>query len=767
MTTTPAEEELHTLPVVVQRTAQGGVQIGEVTYQRPFSQYGMQVEQAIRGLLEASTLTSTIKTKEQHWQDQSFWLVELGLAHRSFVAFPATPVNTATSTTSSNENSVVNPHLEKSLNALHQAHKVYDRLRQHHHHQRRRSLTSNDESLASNDDALDAATTTAEEEQQWLLLLQETQVALANVHFHLGESYILHPQLDQRALGHYRESERLFRDLIEQNRGETTSTTTTMTTKLTNSQRRSKSVFLSYDTADLHYHWAESCLQLGIFLLNQHQTNLEEELLQQNGVDATAAIGVSSSMTSIALSSKSEGKATTMTTTTRRTTRTNVGGTTMAQQQQLQQHQQQLMQLNEMIKNAKEANSLLEKAITVYRTQLEGLPALNDSRTQNARSSQYRDDDLEQEEETIYVYKMKLATALHHSATALTFLSTSSLSSTPATSSSSTLLRQGLERQDEALELYRQVLSHVEKKKANDYSGSDPENALVATDLIFSIANSLYSLSDLHLQLGQYDQAQSRYEETMNWYLQYEQELPPPTALDRDQQALFLEGDGTLEAYELALEQYHEQMQNEASDRRLESESNHRRTSVGGGRDDDELMDPDGDGSSWILDSNGDETYEGDLHATLGTLRMARGDVELAMGHYDQAVRLYRSSAFLSGDEEDRSVADVHFNWATALFRAGQYKQSAVLHGQALEGYRKVVGEGKNPLTEGLLGDDGEDYLEGLGMVHEDGSALASSDVGVDTNGSNDGASEQPAVPLIDLSMFQHSMLNATTGDEL
>jgi len=41
---------------------------------------------------------------------------------------------------------------------------------------------------------------------------------------------------------------------------------------------------------------------------------------------------------------------------------------------------------------------------------------------------------------------------------------------------------------------------------------------------------------------------------------------------------------------------------------------------------------------------------------------------------------------------------------AAAYFQNGEYRKSAESHGDAMETYKAVVGEGKNPLLEGLLG---------------------------------------------------------------
>jgi tetratricopeptide (TPR) repeat protein len=96
-----------------------------------------------------------------------------------------------------------------------------------------------------------------------------------------------------------------------------------------------------------------------------------------------------------------------------------------------------------------------------------------------------------------------------------------------------------------------------------------------------------------------------------------------------------------------------------------------------------------------------DDGYEGDLHTSIATLYMARGDNSeniLAASHLEQAVRLYE----LSGEQDGQNMATAKFNLSILHARNGDYLASAQLHSEALDIFRAVVGEGVNPMGMGV-----------------------------------------------------------------
>ena len=100
-----------------------------------------------------------------------------------------------------------------------------------------------------------------------------------------------------------------------------------------------------------------------------------------------------------------------------------------------------------------------------------------------------------------------------------------------------------------------------------------------------------------------------------------------------------------------------------------------------------------------------DDGYEGDLHASLGALLLADGDAVLAAVHLMEAVRLYE----FAGDVDGQNMASVKFNLSALYLQNGEYRESARLHGEALDLFRQFHGEGADLL--GAMGQLGLDEI--------------------------------------------------------
>lgn len=256
---------------------------------------------------------------------------------------------------------------------------------------------------------------------------------------------------------------------------------------------------------------------------------------------------------------------------------------------------------------------------------------------------------------------------------------------------------------EEAVTLYKSSL--------NGMDASNPERK----NAISGVAESLYSLSDGYLQAAKYEDAKSRYRDTMNWYKTHN--LAPPAVSDLP----ILDADGALESAEQELQDYTTML-------------------FGGG----ELQIPNDNIRPGEAIYEADEWYEADLHATLGALRMARNEMHLAINHLAEAIERYSRDPELG-----RPLADAKLNLAMAYFKQGEYEQSIEAHEDALDDYRRVVREGKNPLMDGL-----EDLLEQQGLNRDHLKAAGGAG---DTN------------HVIDVSAYQASILNKTVAskDEL
>jgi tetratricopeptide (TPR) repeat protein len=263
-------------------------------------------------------------------------------------------------------------------------------------------------------------------------------------------------------------------------------------------------------------------------------------------------------------------------------------------------------------------------------------------------------------------------------------------------------LEVGAKYMEEALTVYR---SHIH---AHHFSATEAEDTKIAVSEVY------YSLAETYLQLGRYHDSKDRYRQgsksvlsfvfvdpftsalraisnrfcffpnVVAWNELYNIEQPP-------EESLILEGFGdatdAIEEYERVLHEYEELRGGGADD------------GMGGGQFVDEI-------TGEILDR--DDGYEGDLHSGLGSLYMAKGDYVLAASHLTEAVRLYE----LSGEQQERSMADAKFNLSILHLRNGAYMESANLYSEALDIYEAVTVEGENPL-------DGMDASELLTALQE------------------------------------------------
>ena len=221
-----------------------------------------------------------------------------------------------------------------------------------------------------------------------------------------------------------------------------------------------------------------------------------------------------------------------------------------------------------------------------------------------------------------------------------------------------------------------------------------------------TIAELLITLSDTYLQVGNYDHSKIRYQEAMQWYSDYNLVPPKETVLITESDELLQETEAKLEEYQASL----------YGGRKIQIPDDYRKP-------DEPLYEP-------------DNLFEADLHATIGALQLSNGQVELAITSFVKALDLYEAH---SGEE--RAIADVKLNMCMALFRLREFDESARLHGEALELFREVVGEGKNPLVD----------------------FVASTDSGADVENEDKVVRSH----LVNLDDFRQSIANVTSNDEL
>ena len=286
--------------------------------------------------------------------------------------------------------------------------------------------------------------------------------------------------------------------------------------------------------------------------------------------------------------------------------------------------------------------------------------------------------------------KTRLANALQNLSSILSLTGTDSIDS-------NSLL-------EEAFTLYSDSLQHMHTSSQDRMS------------VLSGIAQCLYSLSDGYFQAADYELAKSRYRSAMNWYKTYN--LTPPSVASLST----LDADSTVDHYEQKLQDY---------------------TMMYNGQG--ELQVPDSVYQSGEFMYEADELYEADLHFTLGGLRMARDEIHLAIIHLENAVERYARDP-----NSERYLADAKLNLAAAYFKQGDYELSIGIYEDALDVYKRIVPEGKNPLMEGF-----EDLLWNQPQSSKQDSTE------VDTSELRMGASR-----LIDMSAYQASILNKTRVSE-
>eukprot|EP00547_Thalassionema_nitzschioides_P005647 CAMPEP_0194216994 /NCGR_PEP_ID=MMETSP0156-20130528/20134_1 /TAXON_ID=33649 /ORGANISM="Thalassionema nitzschioides, Strain L26-B" /LENGTH=609 /DNA_ID=CAMNT_0038945903 /DNA_START=6 /DNA_END=1835 /DNA_ORIENTATION=- len=282
---------------------------------------------------------------------------------------------------------------------------------------------------------------------------------------------------------------------------------------------------------------------------------------------------------------------------------------------------------------------------------------------------------------------------------------------------------------EEAIEHYLYVFEEIE--------GSNPER----NGIISGIAQAYSSLSDNYLQAGKYDMAKDKYRQTMMWYKNYN--LDPPTD---EVQVVDIEGT-LLEETEKALEDYNSMLY--------------------GGQ---EISIPNNYAKPGDQIYESDFLYEAGLHANLGSLRMARNELHLAINHFANAIELYTRSTVDSG----QSIGDVKLSLAMAYFKQGEYGFSLDAYSDAVDVYSVTVKAGNNPMTEeleNLLQD-----MEGLeNFLQEQGLDAETIQLLTDVNGDEENLREalnndlfgNNEDILFDLDALKASLENATLKDEL
>jgi tetratricopeptide (TPR) repeat protein len=189
--------------------------------------------------------------------------------------------------------------------------------------------------------------------------------------------------------------------------------------------------------------------------------------------------------------------------------------------------------------------------------------------------------------------KQYLATTLQDSGTAATYAGN---------------LVKAIDLQEEGVTLCQEILDHLPETERHV--------------MIQYVGDTLYGLSGNYMQLGRYEETNTRYEQAMEWYQTYE--LEPSNVM-----AGYEVPDDTMEAYEQQLTDY----------RNLLREIN-----MPDGYPEDQLM------------YGPNHVYEADLHAALGSAHLSRYEVHIAIDHLKQAIRLYEDDE--SEENLDRFIAD-------------------------------------------------------------------------------------------------------------
>ena len=273
-------------------------------------------------------------------------------------------------------------------------------------------------------------------------------------------------------------------------------------------------------------------------------------------------------------------------------------------------------------------------------------------------------------------------------------------------------MEEGIEYMEEAASMHQESLQQSEFK---------PQGR----DAAMAVAEAWYSLADTYLQLGKYKESNERYEAAMKMFQDYS--LPGVAAAPPSFEA----GDETIAAYEQALQDYRDYT-NDPSNTEAPLD-------VGGEQ----------------LIYQKDDGYEGDLYATLGSLYLMAGDYVTAESNLLQAIQLYS----MAGEEPDRTTADAKFNLAAIYVHKGQFMESAQSRKEALDIYLDVVGEGVNPISNGVPELDLSAYKNRQKEAQEE----TPKDTAPPTTTKTQGDYET----VINLEDFNDSLDNVTINDEL
>ena len=233
-------------------------------------------------------------------------------------------------------------------------------------------------------------------------------------------------------------------------------------------------------------------------------------------------------------------------------------------------------------------------------------------------------------------------------------------------------------------------------------------------DAIVGMGDLLVSLSDAYLQAGNYVNAKERYKNAMEWYKRHHVDPPSETAPVVQSEELLVEMEQQVErisckSHVVVVAMVKFKFQTILVLPRTTYEPDHR--------------------------------YEADLYAAIGSIELSNGQVELAMTHFVKAIDMYQD---VGGEE--RAIADVSLNMAMALFRLKQFDESAEKQFQALDIYRKVVGEGKNPL------------------LMEDATGSGETLDNQEANAENENAFR---AQLVNMENLQQNLANKTLNEEL
>ena len=250
--------------------------------------------------------------------------------------------------------------------------------------------------------------------------------------------------------------------------------------------------------------------------------------------------------------------------------------------------------------------------------------------------------------------------------------------------------------------------------------------------------------------MGDYGNTKSYYKQTMDCHEQHNipvASVRSPFSIDN----LHTEAGGVDEALQShldALENYHAMVEGG--------------TGRGSGRGSNSLFDGTsiGGDSSYIYQR--DYGYEGDLHSTLGALYLSRDEAKRARGHLENAIALYESedkSRMHGGKSNARSLADVKFNLAMALYRLRHFSVSTKIQFEALDMYQDLYGPGLNPLVQRL-----EEYEQALSAALDMEEGLAGSDSDDQRGESVAKEGRKDKERQIDLDRYRQMVVNATAA---